>query len=194
MSDKKKPNGDKVNDNVVTIPVASKGAKFADKLNKIFGLFSELKNDTTGAVDFEKTLEENTALKTMLRKRDEEIKHLNSKLIQADHTLNKTATVFGETCGNYDTRLKTLSSVNEELKGTRARLEKMSEETKTLEAENRQLKKAVSDAEATRKKVETMLATTEQTCRRLKYELADVQQTISFYGEETLVDIDPVGL
>lgn len=85
---KKKPNGEtptmpenkKKTNGETPAPVPSNGSKFAAKFNKLINVCTDLKNDSEGAVDYEKTLEENTAVKAALKKSDDEVIRLNTEI------------------------------------------------------------------------------------------------------------------
>ncbi|KAB5582917.1 hypothetical protein GE09DRAFT_285463 [Coniochaeta sp. 2T2.1] len=194
---KKKPNGEATmadtknkSNGQTPSPQTPKGSKFAERWSKIINLCSEIKNDPAGALDYEKTVEDNTTLRISLKKRDDELQTLKSEVEQlkllGSHDLER----FGKKYAEFEYILKDAESSRTALASTTTKLEETNKQIKKLECDNKQLEKRTRDMETARKHAERDLADTQDRLRELENKHMKAQQKISFYGEDNLVSID----
>lgn len=181
----------KANNDGASPATPSKGSRLADKLNKLFLLCTEMKNDTGGAEDYEKTLEENATLRSTLKEREEEVNGLKvdaGKLqCWVDNSINK----FGKKFAELDAKVEEGENSKRILVETREKLDKTNQELMRLKAKYNQLEKKVHDEENARKRAEEDLEDEQQQCTILEHQLKVMQKTISLYGEDRLTERDP---
>jgi DNA repair exonuclease SbcCD ATPase subunit len=157
---KKKPNGEtptmpenkKKTNGETPAPVTSNGSKFAAKFNKLINVCTDLKNDSEGAVDYGKTLEENTAVKAALKKSDDEVIRLNTEIQKLEQLKDHYLDDFSKKCGEFDTKLKDADSTKKTLNTTQEKLDEANEKMKQRDSENKHLEKKVQNSDALRKK------------------------------------------
>ncbi|KAB5566267.1 hypothetical protein GE09DRAFT_1186879 [Coniochaeta sp. 2T2.1] len=171
-------------------PPAPKGSKFAERLSKIINLCTEIKNDPAGASDYDKTVEENSALKATLKKRDDEVRTLKSELDQLKLLESQDLERFGKKYAEFEARLKAAETSKTTLTATRANLDEANRNIQQLSTVIKQLERKARDAETARKTAERELVDTQARLQEVEFKLRSAKQKIDFYGEDSLVTLD----
>ena len=167
-----------------------KGSKFAEKFNKFINLCSEMKNDSAGAIDYEKTLEENATLKMSMKRKDNEIAGLRAQIKELELSASQNLDRFGKRYAEFDARLKDAETSKKALTVTQAKLDETNDELQQLNANIKQAEKKAREADTARRTAERELAGTVDRLQGLEFKLQSAQEKIDFYGESRMVSLD----
>lgn len=181
----------KANNDGVSPATPSKGSRFAGTFNKFILLCTEMKNDSAGAADYEKTLDENATLKSTLKMRDEEVDSLKARVGELQRLKDSYIVDFERRITELNARVEEGDNAKRMLDETREKLAKTEKELKTLKATYNQLEKKARDEETARERAEADLEDEQQQRTRLQRQLNVMQKTISLYGEDRLTPRDP---
>lgn len=181
----------KANNDGVSPATPSKGSRFAGTFNKFILLCTEMKNDSAGAADYEKTLDENATLKSTLKMRDEEVNSLKARVGELECSKKDNLADFARAYTELNARVEEGDNAKRMLDETREKLAKTEKELKTLKATYNQLEKKARDEETARERAEADLEDEQQQRTRLQRQLNVMQKTISLYGEDRLTPRDP---
>lgn len=196
-NNKKKTNGEVADNNKKKVngetpsPPTSKGSRYAEKLSRILSLLCEMKNGSAGALDYEKTVEENGALKSALKRRDDELKGVKAEVEKLNRTVSQNLDCFGMKYAEFQSKLKDGERAQGILATTQEKLGEAIEKMEKLESENKQLQGKAVHMETAKKRAERQLSEIQTECSYLRISLQSAQEKIEFYCEDSLAAQDP---
>lgn len=198
MADHKKKAAVAADDAASSSRASSKASKFSEKLAKFVGLMTDLKNDTAGALEFEKTVENQKTLSKTLKTRDEEIKALKTEVEKLEHDKDILAEIFGKKHREYDDKLKEDVALKSAVSKSEDSLKTAIEEARSLRSENKELKANVDKLATSLEKLKESSEASETERDRLNHALglsdANFEQLSRFVGEGRLIEFSPEDL
>ncbi|KAK1764407.1 hypothetical protein QBC33DRAFT_561799 [Phialemonium atrogriseum] len=198
MADNKKKAAVAADDAASSSRASSKASKFSEKLAKFGGLMTDLKNDTAGALEFEKTVENQKTLSKTLKARDEEIKALKTEIEKLEHDKDVLAEIFGKKHREYDDKLKEDVALKSAVSKSEDSLKAAIEEARSLRSENKELKANVDKLATSLEKLKESSEVSQTECDRLNHALglsdANFEQLSRFVGEGRLIEFSPEDL
>ena len=171
-------------------PTISKGSRFAGKFSRLINLCTEMQKDAAGALDYEKTVDENSRLKKALEQRDGEVVSLRAEVEQLKKLRVRDLDDFGMRFSDYNSKLKDVESTKETLDITQGKLNEANNKIKTLKIEKTQLEKKAREREALLEETTEELDGSKFRVQGLEGQLKGAQNKISSYGEGRLVKKD----
>ncbi|KAK3384651.1 hypothetical protein B0T24DRAFT_674396 [Lasiosphaeria ovina] len=189
---KKKTSGE---DNASTSKSSSKGSsKIFERVNKMWGLLNQIKEDAGAVDDFAKVIENSKKLAESLKAKESEVQGLQK---ERDAVIVKKDIMWEEFAAQqleYSNRLKAADEMKRDVDRLRVELEDARQEAKRLGAENKTLTSDLAKDKSTLQKCRENLKTTQAQRKDLeiRHSMADNELTTlkDLLGEDQLEEFD----